>query len=750
MSCETSSDNDVEGLAVNSLSIDNGVPENSDRSYHLYGHGITLGEGGITYSTHGSYCGFTNLELPITLSASQTWSFNECAPTIDAAVNGPAARLGINLSDKSALEIENNFEVGPLTITAPYSGLPASESEAGFVAVTNGGDLNGTDGNAVTLNNAALIGDGTTGPLTSIGGYVVPFAILTSAGGVTLDPTSAVDFAILPGQTAGTDYWQLRANGTVTLGGARLEFLRIHECPTLTPGEVDTLVTTTGSLVGTFAEVPDGKTVSLSCELGTPPTVRINYTAHTVTATVVGREKGGEDGLSLNSESSPIGGSTLPGGPVSGGTPVTIKGSGFVPGVTQVWFGTPGNPSARVTVLSSTELIAVTPSVPDTSAGLQTLAVYSPGGIAYATFHYFVPQIGTLVFRDPSLARSNEKYYSYCTGSVVSSNNRDVVATAGHCVTSGTTWHDEVVFAPGYYGATCPVSHHPVEALCGVSPYSQWPVRLLVANEHFRAGTGQGVDYGFMAAQTLGGKHIQEVVGGGLAISFCQGASIPFHPTCDSGSGSQEQNWIAYGEPDPSRGLVHCGPGATITSEFASLVMTPCAAVTEGSSGGPWLSGADVVGAVNEGHCQPPKCATPQTSGTYLGSEAREAFDEVQGGGTSATAMGVVSQNANVNGRGVAAIRATCPEPSICRGVAELTSPRTAAVAAVAKTVRHHYVLVGRARFAIRSNRKSKIHVRIGPWARSLLQHRRTRLLATLTLRVIYSAAIKIPITLSR
>lgn len=81
----------------------------------------------------------------------------------------------------------------------------------------------------------------------------------------------------------------------MNLGGASLDLSgvmglgEVQTCPVLTPGDVDTLVTTTGSLTGTFAGVPDGDTIQLSCPGGDlqPPTVRINYTDHAVTATVM-------------------------------------------------------------------------------------------------------------------------------------------------------------------------------------------------------------------------------------------------------------------------------------------------------------------------------------------------------------------------------------------------------------------------------------------------------------------------------
>ena len=47
-----------------------------------------------------------------------------------------------------------------------------------------------------------------------------------------------------------------------------------------------TLVTTTGSLTGTFSGLPDGAAVAMQCSTATPPMIQINYTAHAVTATV--------------------------------------------------------------------------------------------------------------------------------------------------------------------------------------------------------------------------------------------------------------------------------------------------------------------------------------------------------------------------------------------------------------------------------------------------------------------------------
>jgi uncharacterized membrane protein YgcG len=471
----------------------------------------------------------------------------------------------------------------------------------------------------------------------------------------------------------------------------------------------------------------------------------------------------------VSSVSSPIGDTELPGGPVSGGTHLTITGSGFVPGSTQVWIEPDGIPAANVVVSSSTQLTAVTPSASMIVAGKHTIRVNTPygssttTGSARNTFYYYVPQIGILVFRDRAHG-PNEGEIRYCTGSVVSSNNEDVVSTAGHCITHGTTWHEEIVFAPGYYGPLCPIKAHKEEeahteeALCGVSPYSWWHSRLVVANSAYMTQTPitpEGLDFGFIATQTEGGKHIQEVVGGGLPIQFCQGALSPLHLRCEAGSGTTEQNWVAYGEPSPAAGLVHCGPLATITSYYQHkaeqfpevLKMNPCVADTNGSSGGPWINLAGSVGAVNSTQ------ESPELTGTYFTKEAEEAFDKAQGGTASAELMSVVRQDAVVSKSGLVAVPVSCPGPGNCRGTAQLSAQGSGAIAAK-RRAQHVAILLSRSRFAIHAGKTAIVHfhIRRQPLSRLWPSHtRRGRgiVLATLTLRTT-QAVTEAPITLSR
>ena len=65
-------ENDISGLKVNAISIDDGV------GYGIMGNAITLGAGGLsaTTSASGSEAFPASLLLPITLSASQSWSID--------------------------------------------------------------------------------------------------------------------------------------------------------------------------------------------------------------------------------------------------------------------------------------------------------------------------------------------------------------------------------------------------------------------------------------------------------------------------------------------------------------------------------------------------------------------------------------------------------------------------------------------------------------------------------------------------
>ncbi len=290
--------NDMNNVSISGATIDDGVP------YNISGNQVALGAGGITAapSANDTTGGSPYVSVPLKLTAPQTWSVSGGATNqqlaLAGSITGSSNALTIALSDQAALSLYGDDEVGAVTVTG--SGAPSTFA-VGFP--DNPASLNANTGNPVKISGGVkLVADpAATGPLAVTAsslqvGDAFTGGRLTVSGAVVVDSTSSVSMYIhRPGTRAGTDFSQLSATGNVNLGGASLDLGgqmilgEILSCPALTPGDVDTLVKTTGSLTGTFAGVPDGTTIPLDCpDGGLPaPMLRINYTATAVTATVV-------------------------------------------------------------------------------------------------------------------------------------------------------------------------------------------------------------------------------------------------------------------------------------------------------------------------------------------------------------------------------------------------------------------------------------------------------------------------------
>jgi hypothetical protein len=305
----------VSGLSTNELSIDDAT------GYLLIGSSgfptpLGLGAGGLVATTASSVYAAPALALPIVLDAPQTWSID----------GGPAGRgvlgvdnvtgsepLGIDVSNHGILWLglidlnTANVAVGNVTVTGadPADTGTAAYRNGAVAAGKDGDTLNSSNGSTITLVDSGLFGHATVGTVTSNGGVITagfPLGVLyangevdqlgtlTVNGSVTLDSASALQFEVAgPGSTAGTDYSQLNATGPVALGGAALDLTGSDangSCPTVEPGTVETLVTTSGTLSGVLGNAAPGTIVPLDCDWPSPPTVTIDYTATSVTATV--------------------------------------------------------------------------------------------------------------------------------------------------------------------------------------------------------------------------------------------------------------------------------------------------------------------------------------------------------------------------------------------------------------------------------------------------------------------------------
>jgi hypothetical protein len=297
--CYTSANN-VAGLEATELAVDDGANYFINLGAGLgAGEGLTLGAGGIrayTSAHDDGLGGATIADATITLAAPQTWtvvgsSGFEALFLDHVEVPGSSDAVGINLVEFGFLSLNDgtDIEAGEVSL-----------SGAGQVYLEHGTSLDAADHSEVNVDSGTLLtaADASAGPVDVPGGTlevgqpgnpgtlgVEGNATFSGAGTYRTDLNKA-------GTAAGSDYSQMVVTGNVGLGEATLSLEDGYTseeagCNELNPGDVDTLITATGSISGTFKGVSNGETISLSCgAVGVPPTVEIHYGEHQVTATV--------------------------------------------------------------------------------------------------------------------------------------------------------------------------------------------------------------------------------------------------------------------------------------------------------------------------------------------------------------------------------------------------------------------------------------------------------------------------------
>lgn len=303
------SENDLNNPTVEALRIDDG------KEYLIAGNRFSLGSGGLTAEPTGagSEPALTAVLQPITLNAAQTWTiagagemrFGEDTLYLEEELSGSTHELHVDMSDGAGLELGSGGEVGPVTIEGANAGAIAGPFN-GAVSLF-GGRLNSVDGEPVHLSHVFFYGAGATGPLTGEAAEIAvasgeqPGAGSLQAPSVELGSSSWLSLEISGGgSTAGTDYSQLRSPGAVELVGAKLEVDVLPPsskkgCPVPAAGAVYTLLSTTGTLSGEFANAPGGTEIPLrfakSCAQHPPQKLLIEYhtagALQTVTGTVI-------------------------------------------------------------------------------------------------------------------------------------------------------------------------------------------------------------------------------------------------------------------------------------------------------------------------------------------------------------------------------------------------------------------------------------------------------------------------------
>lgn len=282
-------ENDLSGLSINHLKVDD------SHGYTLTGQGFSLGGGGLSIGPSEGSAGSFIASTPMTLSGNQTWSVSQHI-ILGEALSGETSDLTMNISGATQFYFGDPYPgspFGPLSVNNELGNVvingsaPGASGNLSSVVYLTGGKFNADNGHLLTVHNVQLDSGAATGPLTASDSGL--FLGVPASGPVTLTgsqfsfdqsltvPSLSLDehstlksYIVAQGTTPGTDYDQLTSTGSVTLGGATLEAIGVGtnngtECPPPIVGQVDTLISTTGSLIGTFGNAPNGSTIVTFC-----------------------------------------------------------------------------------------------------------------------------------------------------------------------------------------------------------------------------------------------------------------------------------------------------------------------------------------------------------------------------------------------------------------------------------------------------------------------------------------------------
>jgi Bacterial Ig-like domain (group 3) len=296
--------NDVTGLTANAIVVD------SDGAYQLYGNDLTLGAGGLTIESPSGNARPPLIDFPITLGAGQVWTINEGPTSIDSVTGNKALTVNFN---SGSIEPNYDIEVGSV-----------SASGAGGFYLDGGASVNGTDDSPIVLAGGAGIEadqpGNTVGPVTvgpggwlSVGGVDDGAGELSVSGSATFASGSELDLYVDQAGTSSWDYSQLSTTGNVDISGAQLDVSQGVDgtggCTDLNPGDVLTLVATTGTLTGTFTNYANGATVDIANDCNTAnqdATGTLSYSANAVNLTITSGGNAGSGGGGGGANPAPV------------------------------------------------------------------------------------------------------------------------------------------------------------------------------------------------------------------------------------------------------------------------------------------------------------------------------------------------------------------------------------------------------------------------------------------------------------
>jgi Trypsin len=208
-----------------------------------------------------------------------------------------------------------------------------------------------------------------------------------------------------------------------------------------------------------------------------------------------------------------------------------------------------------------------------------------------------IPSAGPLFF--PSLLGLGPvlRLPHFCSASVVHSAGRDLVLTAAHCV-YGTGLGFE--FAPGYHD--------------GESPYGVWTVTRVYVDPAWTHGQDPQHDVALLRVAPRAGQQLEDRTGAAVL------APAPF-----AGTAVTVDGYVAGSGGRP----ITCTAPVYYTAGFPSF---DCAGYADGVSGGPWLTGGQVVGVV--GGLHQGGCTDSTSYSPAFGADTVALLARAQAGGS--------------------------------------------------------------------------------------------------------------------
>jgi hypothetical protein len=198
--------------------------------------------------------------------------------------------------------------------------------------------------------------------------------------------------------------------------------------------------------------------------------------------------------------------------------------------------------------------------------------------------------------------------WTHCSATAVNSENRSLVATAGHCVYDGFTgtWSENIKFCPGY------------ERRCKLGV---WHARHVFTTNRWFAAADFNEDMAVVLVSPNRSGYLVDAVGG-QGITFNENVGLARHAF---GYPASDSRWPAYRYS--GKDLIYC-PGTDVA--WGGSIVIPCT-MTGGASGGPWISGFDssglgYVNGINSNKPGPRKTGAKIMASPYLGEAEAALF----------------------------------------------------------------------------------------------------------------------------